>query len=210
MELAMTPIPTTTRFRSPLAAIMLALTWTLTTPVPCAAADPAAFIANVGGQGVRALAGDVSAAERVARLRQLFRDDFDIPGIGLFALGRYRLSATPQEQQEFFRVYPDFTVRALSNRLDEYGGATFRVIGSRVAGGETIVTSEITRADGMRVQFDWYLAADGGQYRITDVTVGGVSMKVALRDQFASWIENNGRRFGALLTVLRQQIARAL
>jgi len=173
----MTPIPTTTRFRSPLAAIMLALTWTLTTPVPCAAADPAAFIANVGGQGVRALAGDVSAAERVARLRQLFRDDFDIPGIGLFALGRYRLSATPQEQQEFFRVYPDFTVRALSNRLDEYGGATFRVIGSRVAGGETIVTSEITRADGMRVQFDWYLAADGGQYRITDVTVGGVSMK---------------------------------
>jgi hypothetical protein len=35
-------------------------------------------------------------------------------------------------------------------------------------------------------------------------------MKVALRDQFASWIESNGRRFGALLTVLRQQIARAL
>ena len=39
--------------------------------------------------------------------------------------------------------------------------------------------------------------------------VGGVSMKVALRDQFASGIESNGHRFGALLTVLRQQVARA-
>jgi hypothetical protein len=84
MELAMTPIPTTSRFRSPLAVIVLALTWILTNPVPCAAADPAAFIANVGTQGIRALGGDVSVAERVARLRQLFRDDFDIPGIGIF------------------------------------------------------------------------------------------------------------------------------
>jgi len=81
---------------------------------------------------------------------------------------------------------------------------------SRAVASDTIVTSEVTRANGTRVQFDWYLSAEDGQYRITDVTVGGVSMKIALRDQFASWIENNSRRFGALLTVLRQQLARAL
>ena len=193
-----------------LKAIAIALALIPMAAVPCAVADPATFISAVGSQGIRALASDVSVAERVSRLQQLFRDDFDIPGIGLFALGRYRLSATPQEQQEFFRLYPDFTVRALSNRLDEYGGATFRVTGTRAVGSETVVASEITRGSGTRVEFDWYLSGDGGQYRITDVTVGGVSMKVALRDQFASWIENNGRRFGALLTVLRQQIARAL
>jgi len=197
-------------FLSSLKPIVLASTLILMATVPCVAADPGNFVANVGSQGIRALGSDVSVAERIARLRQLFRDDFDIPGIGLFALGRYRLTATPQEQQEFFRVYPDFTVRALSNRLDDYGGATFRVIGSRAVGNDTIVTSEVTRANGTRVQFDWYLSAVDGQYRITDVTVGGVSMKIALRDQFASWIENNGRRFGALLTVLRQQLARAL
>jgi phospholipid transport system substrate-binding protein len=210
MELNMTTTPTGSRFRMPLKAITFALALIPMASVPCTAADPATFITSVGDQGIRALAPDVAVAERVSRLRQLFRDDFDIPGIGLFALGRYRLSATPQEQQEFFRVYPDFTVRALSNRLDEYGGATFRVTGTRAVGGETVVASEITRANGTRAEFDWYLSTDGGQYRITDVTVGGVSMKLALRDQFASWIENNGRRFGALLTVLRQQIARAL
>lgn len=201
----MIPLP-----RKPTLSIILASALTFMATVPCVAADPINFIANVGNQGIHALSPDVSVAERIARLRQLFRDDFDIPGIGLFALGRYRLTATPQEQQEFFRVYPDFTVRALSNRLDDDGGATFRVIGSRAVASDTIVTSEVTRANGTRVQFDWYLSAEDGQYRITDVTVGGVSMKIALRDQFASWIENNGRRFGALLTVLRQQLARAL
>ena len=56
------------------------------------------------------------------------------------------------------------------------------------------------------MQIDWYLADTGGQYRMTDVTIGGMSMKVALRNQFASWIENNGGRFNALLAVMRQQI----
>jgi hypothetical protein len=32
-------------------------------------------------------------------------------------------------------------------------------------------------------------------------------MKIALRDQFASWIQSNGGRFDALLAVMRQQIA---
>jgi len=58
------------------------------------------------------------------------------------------------------------------------------------------------------VQVDWHLADNGGQYRVTDVAIGGISMKVALRDQFASWVANNGGRFNALLAVMRQQIAR--
>jgi phospholipid transport system substrate-binding protein len=71
------------------------------------------------------------------------------------------------------------------------------------------LNSQVVRANGTAVQFDWYLTDSGGQYRIADLVVGGLSMQLALRDQFASWIENNGRRFGALLSVLRQQIARA-
>ena len=198
------------RPRSWIAGSFAALAFVTAFPPQCAAgADPAGFVANVGTQGISALGPDVPIADRIARLRRLFRDNFDIPGIGQFAMGRYRLSATPQEQQEFFRVYPKFTVRALANRLDDYGGAQFRVTGSRSVGTETVVNSQVMRGNGTAVQFDWYLTDSGGQYRIADVVVGGLSMKLALRDQFASWIENNGRRFGALLSVLRQQIARA-
>jgi phospholipid transport system substrate-binding protein len=203
----MTPILTRTR-RSPLAAGALAMMFILTTQAApsMAAQGPAALVTNVGTQGIQALGGNTT--ERLARLSQLFQADFDIPGIGLFALGRYRTVATPQETQEFFRVYPAFTVRAFNSRLDEYRGAPFRVTGKRKLGGETVISSEIT-PNGGRVQLEWHLIKSGParEYRITDVTIGGVSMKIALRDQFASWIQSNGGRFDALLAVMRQQIA---
>ena len=205
----MTTISTRTR-RSPLAAGVFAMMFILTTQAaPATAAQgPAALVTNVGTQGIQALGGNT--AERLARLNQLFQADFDITDIGLFALGRYRTVATPQETQEFFRLYPEFTVRAFNSRLDEFRGAPFRVTGKRKIGRETVISSEIA-PNGGRVQLDWHLIKSGParEYRITDVTIGGVSMRIALRDQFASWIQSNGGRFDALLAVMRQQIAQA-
>jgi phospholipid transport system substrate-binding protein len=199
------------RLGLPLAAGALALILIGLAQVPNATAsqDAGAFVSKTGTQGIEALRSDVAPTERLDRFRRLLQQDFDVPGIGLFALGRYRLRATPQEQQEFFRLYPDFTVRALSSRLNEYSGSPFRVTSTRAIGNETVVSSEIVRSNGSRVLLDWHLIDGDGQYRIADVAVGGVSMKITLRDQFASWIENNGGRFGALLSVLRQQIAQA-
>ena len=199
------------RFRSSIAAGALILSIVMTPPIAGAASsavDPTALITDLGTQGIQSLGQAASSAERIARLGRLFQQEFDINGIGLFALGSYRRIATPAEQQEFFRLYPEFTVRAFHARLNDYRGAPFRVIGRRMVGNETVVTSEILPTSGGRVQVDWYLTDNGGQYRVSDVTIGGMSMRVALRDQFASWIENNGGRVNALLAVMRQQIAR--
>src|SRR3982751_3830144 len=209
-ELTMT-ISTRSRFRSSIAAGALILSIVVSPPIAGAASsamDPTAIITDLGTQGIQSLGQAATSAERIARLGRLFQQDFDINGIGLFALGSYRRVATPAEQQEFFRLYPEFTVRAFGARLNNYRGAPFRVTGRRMFGNETIVSSEIMPTSGGRVQVDWYLADNGGQYRVTDVNIGGMSMKVALRDQFASWIQNNGGRLNALLPGMRQQIAR--
>ena len=47
----------------------------------------------------------------------------------------------------------------------------------------------------------------GGALKITDVYVGGVSMKVTQRDEFSAVIQRNGGQIGALLVQLRQKIA---
>ena len=204
-------ISTKFRLRSLIAAGALILSIVASPPIAGAASpavDPTALIADLGTQGIQSLGQAASSAERIARLGRLFQQEFDINGIGLFALGSYRRVATPAEQQEFFRLYPEFTVRAFHARLNDYRGAPFRVTGRRTVGNETVVTSEILPTSGGRVQVDWYLTDNGGQYRVSDVTIGGMSMRVALRDQFASWVETNGGRFNALLAVMRQQIAR--
>jgi phospholipid transport system substrate-binding protein len=191
VELTMT-VSSKFRLRSSIAAGALMLSIAVSPPIAGAAppaTDPTVMITDLGTQGIQSLGQAASSAERIARLGRLFQQDFDINGIGTFALGSYRRVATPAEQREFFRLYPEFTVRAFHARLNNYRG-------------------EILPTSGGRVQVDWHLTGDGGQYRVTDVTIGGMSMKVALRDQFASWIETNGGRVNALLAVMRQQIAR--
>ena len=178
-------------------------------PGAATAQDARAFVNTLGQQAIQVLGPSVAPAQRVARFRELFRNDFDVPGIGQFVLGRYWRSATPQEQQEFLQLFQEYIVRAYSSRLGEYGGEPFRVTGARQSGDETIVTSEIVRGSGGRIQVDWYLIGGPGGYKITDVYVGGVSMKVTQRDEFASVIQRNGGRVDALLAQIRQRIATA-
>ncbi|MBV9965879.1 MAG: ABC transporter substrate-binding protein [Alphaproteobacteria bacterium] len=195
--------------RSPAIAVLVLLIGLIAAaPREAAAQDPGAFVADLGHQAIQVLGPNVSQAQRIARFRQLFRDDFDVPGIGQFVLGRYWRVATPAEQQEFLQLFQEYIVQSYAARLGEYGGEQFRVIGSRPAGNETVVTSEID-GPSSRVLVDWYLVDRGGRPRISDVYVGGISMKVTQRDEFASVIQRSGGRVDALLAQLRQRLAAA-
>ncbi|HEV2334807.1 MAG TPA: ABC transporter substrate-binding protein [Stellaceae bacterium] len=181
----------------------------LASPRPAEAQDARAFVGRLGEQAIQVLGPNATPAQRVVRFRELFRDDFDIPGIGQFVLGRYWRVATPQEQQDFLGLFQEYLVRAYSARLSEYAGEPFRVTGARPNGAETIVTSQIIRTNGTPIAVDWYLINQGGSLKITDVYVGGVSMKVTQRDEFASVIQRNGGRVAALIAQLRQKLAAA-
>ncbi len=181
----------------------------LALPRPAMAQDARAFVGTLGQQAIQVLGPSVPEAQRVARFRQLFQNDFDIPGIGRFVLGRYWRIATPQQQQQFLQLFQEYIVRAYSTRLGQYGGEPFHVTGARPNGDETIVASEIIRPDSSRIAVDWYLVGGAGHYKITDVYVGGVSMKVTERDEFASVIQRNGGSVGALIAQLRQKLAAA-
>jgi phospholipid transport system substrate-binding protein len=176
-------------------------------PREAAAQDARAFIGRLGNEAIQVLGPSVPPAQRQARFRELFHNDFDMAGIGQFVLGRYWREATPQEQQDFMGLFQEYIVRAYSTRLGEYGGEPFRVTGARPNGAETVVTSEIIRPNGSRIEVDWYVVDRGGAYKITDVYVSGVSMKVTQRDEFASVIQRNGGRVEALLVQLRQKLA---
>src|SRR5947208_5349399 len=187
---------------------LLVMVLVLAAPVGAKAQDARTFIGTLGQQAIEVLGPGVPEVQRQARFRELFRDDFDLPGIGQFVLGRYWRVATPQEQRDFLGLFQEYLVRAYSARLGTYGGEPFRVTAVRPNGGETIVTSEIIRRNGSPIAVDWYLIG-GGPFKITDVYVGGVSMKVTQRDEFASVIQRNGGQVGALLAQLRQRLASA-
>ena len=172
-----------------------------------AAADPAALISNLGSRALAVLGKGTSEPQRVARFRELLHEDFDVPGIARFVLGRYWNTATEAQRAEFVKLFDEYIAMVYANRLAEYTGETFKVTGSRPeAGGGAIVTSQILRPSGAApVKVDWRLTGDNGSYKIADVLVDGISMAVTQRSEFASVIQHNGGQVQGLIAMLRQK-----
>jgi phospholipid transport system substrate-binding protein len=188
------------------AAFALFIGAIVSAPSARAAADPAALINDLGNRALDVLGKNVSPSQREARFRELFDQDFDVPTIARFVLGRYWRVATAAQQQEFVRLFAAYTALAYSNRLAEYSGETLRVTGSRLEPDGSIVTSEIVRTNGAPpAKVDWRLNRIDGTYKITDVIVDGISMAVTQRSEFASVIQRHGGQVQGLLTLLREK-----
>jgi phospholipid transport system substrate-binding protein len=175
-------------------------------PAALAAADPAAVINNLGNRALEVLGKSATPAQRAARFQELFREDFDVPGIARFVLGRYWKTATPEQQQEFVKLFEDYIALVYSAQLSAYSGETLKVTGSRPGPEGAIVASEIVRpTGGSPVKVEWHLTDRNGTYKINDVAVDGISMAVTQRSEFAAVIQRSGGQVQGLITQLREK-----
>jgi phospholipid transport system substrate-binding protein len=197
--------------RSLLTAAFVLIAAVLASAIPAAAAaDPTALISNLGTRALEVLGKNATPSQRVDRFRALLREDFDVPGIARFVLGRYWNTATEQQRAEFVKLFEDYIALAYSTRLAEYTGETFKVVGSRPDADGAIVTSQILRPAGAApVKLEWRVTGRDGAYKISDVSVDGISMAVTQRSEFASVIQHNGGQVQGLLTMLRDKTAGA-
>ncbi len=193
--------------RSLLTAAFIVLAGALAPAIPAAAAaDPAAVISNLGSRALEVLGKDAPQSQRVARFRELLREDFAVPEIARFVLGRYWNVATEEQRAEFLKLFEEYIALAYSTRLAEYTGETFKVTGSRPDAEGAIVSSQILRPAGAApVKVDWRLIGRNGAYKISDVSVDGISMAVTQRSEFASVIQHNGGQVQGLITMLREK-----
>ena len=84
-----------TRISPILGTLTLVCALLVAAPGEAGAQDARAVVATLGNQAIQVLGPSVSPAQRLVRFRELFREDFDVPGIGRFVLGRYWRTATP-------------------------------------------------------------------------------------------------------------------
>jgi len=176
------------------------------TPRGAAAQDAGGFVADLGAKAIAVAGPTVPAAQRAGRFRELLDSDFDMPAIARFVLGPYGHRLSPPQRQEFMAVFRDSVAQTYSERLGKYAGEPFRVTGTRPAGDETVVMSEVARDGGKPLEIDWHIANRDGRLLVTDVYLDGVSMKASQRSAFAEIIQRNGGQPETLVAVLRQQL----
>ena len=98
---------------------------------PVAAETPAEFIRVLGADVLQEMRADAPLAQKEDYFRQMLRQDADLDGISRFILGPYWRTASPEQQQEFRKLFEDYLIRTDGPLLAKYSGGTFRVTGSR-------------------------------------------------------------------------------
>jgi phospholipid transport system substrate-binding protein len=173
------------------------------------APDARQFINTLVNSALRVLAETKSSdTQREQTFDRLLSQNFDMPRIARFVLGRYWTSASEQDRQKFVEIYREFIIRSYASRFSEYSGEIVKVTSSRPEGADfTVVNSEILLPTGEPgVKVSWRVHKSGDDYKIVDVDVEGVSMMLAQREEFASVIQRNGGTVAGLIQAIERKL----
>lgn len=159
-----------------------------------AGAAPTDFVRAFGERAVAVLSdASLDAESRTVALRRLLNENFDVPAIGRFVLGRYWRAASADERSEFAALFEEMIVSTYARQLGNYAGETLSVDALRRSDDKgAVVGSRILRAGGPPIAVDWRLLRRGDGWRIVDVMVEGVSMALTQRAEFAAVIRSSG------------------
>jgi phospholipid transport system substrate-binding protein len=130
-----------------------------------------------------------SADARVAAVRALVTEVFDVDGAAALALGRRWETLAPPARATFTRLYADVVERAYlawvgsKARVGE-GGVSVRWLEELVDGDAAAVRSVLLTRAGGELPIDYRLVRREGDWLVRDVVVDGVSLAANYRVQF--------------------------
>jgi phospholipid transport system substrate-binding protein len=189
---------------------VMALLWFVGTgPTGAAENDEAgAFVSSLTAAAIEQLTdAAVPRDERKARFRTLFKQNFDLPAIGRFVVGRYWRGASAKAQEDFLAAFEDVMVERFVPQFEGYVDTNFQVVLVREAQGKDrfMVSSTITPPGREKVAIDWLVRREDGQFKVLDVIGEGVSMALTLRSEYASVIKRSGGTIDGLTALLRER-----
>jgi phospholipid transport system substrate-binding protein len=140
-------------------------------------------------------------ADRRAAVRKIAEDIFDYPDTARRALGPHWNARSPQEREEFVRLFADLLDRAYIGKIDLYQGEKVRYVGENVDGDEATVRTRIVTKRGSEVPVDYRLHQKTGRWLVYDVIIEGVSLVSNYRTQFNKVVQTES--YPALVQKLR-------
>jgi len=167
------------------------------------------FVSRLGEQTITYLKDrEASRQMREERLRGLLRDGFAVEAIGRFVLGKFRRTATPETVAEFIAVFEDYIVGTYASQFSRYSGERFEVkkVLQTTGARDVMVMTHITGKNSPEpLRVDFQVRRQKDRHKIVDIRVEGVSMVLAQRDEFTTFIGNNGGDVRALINALKKR-----
>ncbi len=187
--------------------------WILSAAMLALSAFPA-FADTQTEEYVRTNANDVLASlnepglnadERRAKF-QTYMDEFtNLDAVAKFVIGKYSKRFTPEEMDAYLATFRAYALAVYEFYFHEYRGRDVKVTGSTDRNArDSIVDTEIVRADGQELEVRWRVLNRGGEYQVVDVALNAegnlIWLAIEQQAQFLSILDQNNGSVDALIS----------
>lgn len=146
----------------------------------------------------------LSAAERREQF-QSYMDEFtNLDAVAKFVIGKYSKRFTDEEMELYLSTFRSYALVVYEFYFNEYRGQDVKVVGSTDRNArDSIVDTEIVRADGQELEVRWRVLNRGGKYQVVDVALNAegnlIWLAIEQQAQFLSILDQNNGSVDALI-----------
>lgn len=131
------------------------------------------------------------AKERRDQLRQILFARFDFMEMAKRALGANWRRRSPQEQDEFVRLFTDVLEQAYADIIESYSDEKIVYLQEKVDGNFADVGTKVLTGRGEEYSINYRVHLVGNEWKVYDVVAENISLVNNYRSQFSRVIANN-------------------
>lgn len=154
------------------------------------------FVDEVGKQVLETVNSTLPEPQKQQQLQQLFAENVNMEWMGRFVLGNAWKQASQDQRQRYLQVYRDYLLARYTTNFSDYTGSKYTITGAKQqANGQYTVEMEVKspHAKQQETQAGYRVrASDGGEFKIIDIIIEGVSLITTQRSEFASVVQRSG------------------
>ncbi len=161
------------------------------------------FVKKFADEAIMILGNDqIDKDEKNDQFTNLVMTAIDLNLISQFVLSKTWKSATDDQKERYISAFKTYFINSYANKLDQYSGEKIIVNGSDEAGKYIIIDSDIVRegTDTLKINLKWRLLNKNGDIKIIDLNIEGISLVIAQREEFQSFLSNNEGDLEALIS----------
>ena len=152
------------------------------------------FVSNFADSAIDILSdNEILEGEKNSKFTDLVMSAIDLNLISKFVLSKTWKNATDDQKERYIQAFKNYFINSYANKLDQYSGEQIEIIDAEEAGKYVIVNSFIYRegTDTLKINLKWRLLNKDGEIKIIDLNIEGISLIIAQREEFQSFLANN-------------------
>ena len=142
------------------------------------------------------------AEERRHRLEQIVGDRFDYQEMSRRSLGAPWNTLPDKDKQEFVALFQTLLTNSYADKIESYSGEGVKYISERTENDYAEVRTKVLNGK-LEIPLDYRLLNKGGDWRVYDVVVDGVSLVNNYRGQFSKILRSSN--YADLVDQLRKK-----